>query len=126
MAENGKEDQARGVWREQDPLRVHADGDNIGEDRRDGCPDGSESERSNRENFSTANTREGEANPGKILSQLEAIRAAHLAYINAHTDRLRARLAEDEEHRSKIITDIDELREQIILKMRSEASNEET
>lgn len=51
---------------------------------------------------------------GGILRQLKQIKEAHLAYVNAHTERLRARLAEDEQHRQQIIDDIDQLGQEIV------------
>lgn len=124
MSKDAQEDKARGIRRKQDSLWVHADGDNIREDRRNCSGDGSESKRSDREDFSRNEGGEAAADFGKILSQLEEIREAHLAYLNAHTDRLRARLAEDDEHRQKLINDMDKLREAIILKMQLNASDE--
>lgn len=125
MSKDAKEDKARRIRRKQDSLWVHADRDNIRENRRNCSGDGSESQRSDREDFSRNEGREATADFGKILSQLEEIREAHLAYLNAHTDRLRARLAEDDEHRQKLINDMDKLREAIILKMQLNASDEE-
>lgn len=50
---------------------------------------------------------------GGILRQLKQIKEAHLSYVNNHTERLKARLAEDEEHRQNVIDDINILEKQI-------------
>lgn len=129
MSENAEKDQAPRVRGEQDPLRLHADRDNLEENRRFSSGDGGEQIRGNREDFPALNTEWGEAVIGKILSQLRELREAHLAYVNAHSDRLRARLAEDEEHRSKIITDMDELEQQLLqiqVKQKSPAISDES
>lgn len=54
---------------------------------------------------------------GKILRQLREIREAHLAYVNAHTERLRARLTEDEEYRQKIAENMDRLEQEIMTQL---------
>lgn len=125
MSKDAKEDKAREIRRKQDSLWVHADGDNIGEDRRNCDRDGSEPKRSDREDFSSNEVGDRETTLGKILSQLRELREAHLAYINAHSDRLRMRLEEDERHRSAIIAGMDELEQQLILKMQQNRSSEE-
>ena len=121
---DGEKDQTRGIRGEQAQVRIHADGDILRQAGRNSESDGGEQVGSIGETLTTADTEWREATLGKILSQLEELREAHLAYVNAHTDRLRARLAEDEEHRSQILAGMDELREQIILQMEKvKASN---
>ncbi|MBD2386924.1 hypothetical protein [Cylindrospermum sp. FACHB-282] len=51
---------------------------------------------------------------GKMLSQLRNIRAAHLAYVKAHEERLRARLDENLTHQEKVFTEIDNLEKEIL------------
>ena len=50
---------------------------------------------------------------GGILRQLEEIKHAHVAYIEAHEGRLKERLAEDEVEKKQVIQKIDRLKEEI-------------
>lgn len=56
----------------------------------------------------------GEAAIGGILRQLEEIHQDYLAYIEAHSARLRARLAEDDERRREAVSKIERLKQQIV------------
>ena len=98
-AKNGEKDKARGIRGKQAQVRLHADRDYLTEVRRDRFPDGSKQIRSHGADTQKIDTQWRETALGKILSQLEEIREAHLTYVNAHTERLKARLAEDEEHK---------------------------
>jgi hypothetical protein len=46
---------------------------------------------------------------GGILRQLRSLQEAHLAYVNAHGDRLEARLAENRQHKQTILQDMEDL-----------------
>lgn len=122
MMGNGEEDKARGVRRKQDQIRIHADGDGIRETGHSSTTDGSKPKRGDRENFKEDDTEQGAEPIGKILSQLRELREAHLAYVNAHSDRLKARLAEDDEHRSQIVEGMDSLEQEILLIQASQKS----
>lgn len=50
---------------------------------------------------------------GKILSQLRRIEKSHLAYVEAHEGRLEARLKESRKHKEQLITEIQQLEEEI-------------
>lgn len=54
-----------------------------------------------------------EGNLGGIVSQLRELRDQHLAFVDAHTERLKARLADDEQHRKEIIEKMNQLECQI-------------
>ena len=51
---------------------------------------------------------------GGILRQLRELRDEHLAFVDAHSERLRTRLAEDERHRKQIISKMALLERQIV------------
>ena len=55
----------------------------------------------------------GAATAGKILEQLQELQAAHLKYVDADRQRLQARLNETDEHRRKIVADMQRLEGQI-------------
>lgn len=127
MTRNGEKDQAEGIRGKQAQASNHVDADSIGKTRRISQHDGGKSQRSDGKAFAS-DTEWGKTVIGKILSQLRELREAHLAYVNAHSDRLRARLAEDDEHRSKIITDMDALEQQLLqiqVKQKSPATSDE-
>lgn len=119
-----KEGKDRGTRRAKSEVPTDVDTDSLGQAGQVSRADAGEPERGDGEALTTVNTQWREACLGKILSQLRELREAHLAYVNAHTDRLRVRLAEDEEHRSQIMTGLDELEQEIILQMEKvKASN---
>jgi hypothetical protein len=122
---DGQEDQNRRTWREESKVPVHADSNNLRETRQASPADGSEQKRGTGTAVKEAQSEQGEDVLGKILSQLRKLREEHLKYVNAHTERLKERLAEDEEHRQQIISEMDELEQEIILQLRgNEQENE--
>lgn len=66
-----------------------------------------------------------EAIIGGILRQLRQLQEAHLAYIEAHGERLEARLADNRKHKQQIISDMEEL-EKGIRKLLETERKEET
>ncbi|WP_226580940.1 hypothetical protein [Microseira wollei] len=48
-----------------------------------------------------------------MLRQLRQIRQAHLAYVEAHGQRLEARLKENREHHQKILGEINDLEDEL-------------
>lgn len=52
-------------------------------------------------------------NIGKMLRQLKQIRQAHLAYVEAHGQRLETRLKENREHHQKILEEINDLEDEL-------------
>lgn len=50
---------------------------------------------------------------GGILRQLRSLQEAHLAYVNAHGDRLESRLAENRQHKQSILQDMEDLEGEI-------------
>lgn len=54
----------------------------------------------------------GEGDIGGIISQLRDLQQAHLAYVDAHEERLRKRLAESQEHRRKVAENMERLEQQ--------------
>jgi hypothetical protein len=58
-------------------------------------------------------TSAGAATAGKILEQLKELQAAHLKYVDADRQQLQARLNETDEHRRKIVADMQRLEGQI-------------
>jgi hypothetical protein len=56
----------------------------------------------------------GEANLGKILSQLRELQRSHLAYVEAHEERLQNRLKAAKEHHSSVMNQMNELEQEIL------------
>lgn len=56
----------------------------------------------------------GKANLGKILSQLRKLQHSHLAYVQAHEERLKNRLKAAEEHHSNITDQMNHLEQEIL------------
>lgn len=50
---------------------------------------------------------------GGIRSQLKQLQADHLAYVEAHGQRLEARLQENRKHKSKVLADIEVLQKEL-------------
>jgi|SRR4028119_591672 hypothetical protein len=125
VSADGQEDQNRRTWREESEVPVHADSNDLRETGQASTADGSEQKRGTRTTVKEAHSEQGEDGFGKILSQLRKLREEHLKYVNAHTERLKERLAEDEEHRQQLISEMDELEQEIILQLRgNEQENE--
>ncbi len=125
VSADGQEDQNRRTWREESEVPVHADSNDLRETGQASTADGSEQKRGTRTTVKEAQSEQGEDAFGKILSQLRKLREEHLKYVNAHTERLKERLAEDEEHRQQLISEMDELEQEIILQLRgNEQENE--
>ena len=72
-----------------------------------------ESERIDRALGEESGGKRGTADIGKMLRQLKQIRQAHLAYVEAHGQRLEARLKENREHYQKILEEIDDLEDEL-------------
>lgn len=51
---------------------------------------------------------------GKILRQLRSLQEAHLAYVNAHGERLEARLQENRVHKNQVMEEMKELEQEVI------------
>lgn len=62
-----------------------------------------------------------QTNFGKILSQLRELQQSHLAYVESHEERLRARLKAAEEHHDQVLNQM-KLLEQEILSLLGESS----
>ena len=62
---------------------------------------------------------------GKIIRQLKLLKQRQLDYVDAHTERLRLRLAEDEEHRKLLLHDVEQLEEELKELIESELTEEE-
>ena len=56
----------------------------------------------------------GKANLGKILSQLRVLQRSHLAYVEAHEERLKSRLKAAEEHHNNIADQMNHLEQEIL------------
>ncbi len=56
----------------------------------------------------------GKANLGKILSQLRVLQRSHLAYVEAHEERLKNRLKAAEEHHNNITGQMSQLEQEIL------------
>ena len=56
----------------------------------------------------------GEASLGKILSQLRELQRSHLAYVEAHEERLQNRLKAAKEHHTTVINQMNELEQEIL------------
>jgi len=56
----------------------------------------------------------GKANLGKILSQLRILQRSHLAYVEAHEERLKNRLKAAEQHHNDITEQMNELEQEIL------------
>ena len=56
----------------------------------------------------------GKANLGKILSQLRILQRSHLAYVEAHEERLKNRLRAAEEHHNNITEQMNQLEQEIL------------
>ncbi|MEG4459275.1 hypothetical protein QUA58_31410 [Microcoleus sp. N9_A1] len=56
----------------------------------------------------------GKANIGKILSQLRVLQQSHLAYVEAHEERLKNRLKAAEEHHNNITDQMNQLEQEIL------------
>jgi hypothetical protein len=56
----------------------------------------------------------GKANLGKILSQLRILQRSHLAYVEAHEERLKNRLKAAEEHHNNITEQMNQLEQEIL------------
>lgn len=63
----------------------------------------------------------GTSNFGKILSQLRELQRSHLAYVEAHEERLKARLKAANEHHDKVLNQM-KLLEQEILELLGETA----
>lgn len=61
----------------------------------------------------------GQGTIGKILKQLQGLQQAHLNYVDAHKERLEARLQENEVHRSQVIEGMQQL-ENLLTKLLGE------
>lgn len=57
---------------------------------------------------------------GGMLRQLRRLQQAHLAYVEAHGDRLEKRLQENREHKQQVIDDMERLERQIVELMEKE------
>lgn len=73
---------------------------------------------------SGGNDRAGGA--GGIIRQLRELRDEHLGFVDAHSDRLKARLADDERHRKQIIEKMDLLERQIMQFLEEPSESEES
>ncbi|NET87941.1 MAG: hypothetical protein F6K45_07580 [Kamptonema sp. SIO1D9] len=82
---------------------------NVGVEQDEASDDASEGRDNNRKT-----SKQGQESAGGILSQLRKIKKAHLQYVNAHSERLKARLAEDEIHRKEVIEEIAALEFELI------------
>jgi len=56
----------------------------------------------------------GETNLGKILSQLRELQRSHLAYVEAHEERLQNRLKAAQEHHNNVTEQMKQLEQEII------------
>jgi hypothetical protein len=56
----------------------------------------------------------GEASLGKILSQLRELQRSHLAYVEAHEERLQNRLKAAKEHHTTVMNQMNELEQEIL------------
>jgi hypothetical protein len=65
----------------------------------------------------------GKANFGKILSQLRQLQRSHLAYVESHEERLRARLKAAQDHHNQVLDQM-KLLEQEILSLLGEGEGE--
>ncbi|HEY9853336.1 MAG TPA: hypothetical protein V6D28_27940 [Leptolyngbyaceae cyanobacterium] len=61
-----------------------------------------------------------ESDIGGILGQLRRLQQAHLAYVDAHAERLRARLEENQEHRSQVLQDMQRLEAIVLERLQEE------
>lgn len=88
--------------------------------------DGNQSKRASRTYSQKFSNKGAETDLGGMLRQLRKIREAHLAYVNSHTERLKMRLAEDDDHRQQVIEDMDRLETQLLehLAEESEEANQ--
>ena len=65
----------------------------------------------------------GQAIIGGILRRLEQIEQDNLEFVEAHTSRLKARLAEDKKQKQKIVEGIQELKEEVLKLLIEEESH---
>lgn len=56
----------------------------------------------------------GTPNFGKILSQLRELQASHLAYVEGHEERLRARLKAAQDHHNQVLGQMRSLEQEIL------------
>jgi len=56
----------------------------------------------------------GKASFGKILSQLRELQRSHLAYVEAHEERLQSRLKAAQEHHSQVLDQMKLLEQEIL------------
>jgi len=68
----------------------------------------------------------GAADIGKMLRQLRQIRQTHLAYVEAHGQRLETRLKENREHHQKILGEMDRLEDELTKLIEQFKEEEET
>lgn len=82
-----------------------------GDDIPDGiAPADSEGVHRNPESFNY----QGTPNFGKILSQLRQLQQSHLAYVEGHEERLRARLKAAQDHHDQVLNQMKTLEQEII------------
>ncbi|GET38186.1 hypothetical protein MiSe_29400 [Microseira wollei NIES-4236] len=106
----GLDDSTRGVQAEGEP---DANPIQYSEARSLSGTDEYKSERIDRALGEGHGRKRGTANIGKMLRQLRQIRQAHLAYVEAHGQRLEARLKENREHHQKILGEINDLEDEL-------------
>lgn len=84
-----------------------------------GGKDGNKPERSSGATSKESQAESEQRDIGGILRQLRNLQQTHLAYVDAHGERLRKRLAENQEHRQRIADDMQRL-EGIVLDLLDE------
>jgi hypothetical protein len=67
-----------------------------------------------------------EAIIGGILRQLRQLQETHLAYIEAHGERLEARLADNRKHKQQVIRNMEELEKEIHKLLETERKEEKS
>lgn len=108
------------IWGIKDPNQCDVDSDSSGNAGQTGGSVGCQSERGSRTDSERAEHLSREKNPGGILRQLKALQAAHLAYVDAHQERLKKRLKESDQHKSKILEEMKQLEEDLMELLQAE------
>lgn len=70
-------------------------------------------EHSSKKNYVRSSNKQGEVTAGKILERLEFIENAYVSYVNAHLQRLEARLTEGKEQKEIFDSEIRQLKQEI-------------
>lgn len=119
--ENGERQDS--IWGTQDPNQCDADTNGSGNAGQAGESVRCEPKRSSRTDDQGFERHRREKNPGGILRQLRALQAAHLAYVEAHQERLQKRLEESNQHKSKILEEMHQLEEDLLELLQLEDEN---